>query len=422
MEEKFMSLFINVGVLDIRKPPEKPLGEVQMINVGTVLYYGDTQEQLRSGQKINVGRHVEASPDAVVYVDPVIFSQEVLEEWNSPREIVAFGPVLIAPGVTPKAVEDGLSALSLYGGPFVCPQELRSVMQNRIKQSDSQPVYYASPEAKMVNGRMVLDQSALDAMADQTVLLVNGPIRMTGVLPEENLRQKISLLIAVDGILCCEENMAVLKSLLSPREGREPDITVIPASYQLVEKPIALDAAALESMTNGKLYCTQSVLIPPEVKANLLDAKVVSLISKDRVYCPQNLKDVIFQKVDWLETQITFYEGELWLVADERQLPIQALESLDGLATLVVTDELYLDAAISADLIQKKLAAVHNLGMITGTSEQLTAVESKLGLNDGTLKDTTAKDKHEADHDHPKVHGDTEIRQQAINTPYAVVI
>jgi len=66
-------------------------------------------------------------------VDPVPFSQDVLEECDSPREIVAFGPVLIAPGVTPNAVEDGLSALSLYGGPFVCPQELRSVMQNRIK-------------------------------------------------------------------------------------------------------------------------------------------------------------------------------------------------------------------------------------------------------------------------------------------------
>jgi len=144
----------------------------------------------------------------------------------------------------------------------------------------------------MVNGRLVLDQSASDAMVDQKVLLVNGPIRLTAVLPEENLRQKISLLVAADGIVCCEENLAVLKSLLSTREGRESEITLIPAGYQLIEKPLTLDKAALGAIKNGKLYCTQSVFIPLQVEAELLDEKVTSLISKDRVFCPQDLTDV----------------------------------------------------------------------------------------------------------------------------------
>jgi hypothetical protein len=131
------------------------------------------------------------------------------------------------------------------------------------------------------------------------------------------------------------------------------------------------------------------VQIDPEVPAEILDKNLEALISEEQVFCPAGLKDVILQKCDWLKTRVELYAGKLWVIEDERQLPIYAFDHLEALATLVVFGELKLDPQITPDTLTDRLDKVHNLGSISCTPEQMVAIQSLLGISEGRLVDTT---------------------------------
>jgi hypothetical protein len=92
-----------------------------------------------------------------------------------------------------------------------------------------------------------------------------------------------------------------------------------------------------------------------------------------------------------------FYEGELWLVDDERELKASRFDYLEGKATLVVTGEATLEGAIDPKVLADRLAKVHNLGLIRCTPEQMAAIEASLGMRDGDLKDSTVPEEPEPD-------------------------
>ncbi len=100
-------------------------------------------------------------------------------------------------------------------------------------------------------------------------------------------------------------------------------------------------------------------------------------------------EEVMMRKYDWLKTQVEFYEGELWVIEDERTLPSYAIDQLKGVAILVVFGELELDPQISPDTLTQRLDKVHNLGSIHCTTEQMAVIQSLPGSREGKLIDTS---------------------------------
>jgi hypothetical protein len=146
---------------------------------------------------------------------------------------------------------------------------------------------------------------------------------------------------------------------------------------------------ALESLTKGKLYCTEWVQIALEVSPETLDNNLDALIAEEQVYCPIALKDIILQKCDWLKTNVELYVGDLWVIEDERQLPVYAFDHLKDKATLVIFGELKLDPQIKPEILVERLDKIHNLGSILCTPEQMGAIQSLLGVDEGRLVDMT---------------------------------
>jgi hypothetical protein len=90
-------------------------------------------------------------------------------------------------------------------------------------------------------------------------------------------------------------------------------------------------------------------------------------------------------KCDPLKTKVTFYEGELWLVDDERSLPASRFDYLEGKATLVVDGVLSVDPELDPKLLASRLAKVHNFGVIHCTPAQMGALQARLGAHDGVI-------------------------------------
>ena len=82
------------------------------------------------------------------------------------------------------------------------------------------------------------------------------------------------------------------------------------------------------------------------------------------------------------------YEGELWMVDDDLELVLTRFDFMDGIATVVVTGDLYIDPDIEPQVLADKLTKIHNLGVIHCTKAQMGAIQARMGLNEGAIIDS----------------------------------
>lgn len=409
--EKTVTEIINVNILDVRRKTSEPLNVINAINVGYIIATEETMGLLRGARQINVGEQIIASPEAVVLPDAFTFINEYLLGRVKPQDYLAFAPVLIDHRVTPQAIEQGIASLSIYDdNPLVCPQHLAGAIQARLKHVEK-AFFYNGERVHLYPDSLVMDESLLQMLEDAAEVVVVGSLRLPWTLANDLLERKLKRLMVSERITCHEENLAALRSRL---EGIEPRVKIIPAGYELFERPLELDAAALASLPVKKLFCKEWVAIKPDVTPEAYTQAVAGLISEERVYYPAALKNAVLQTCDWRKSPLTMYHGDLWLVDDDRELPAAAFDGLMGKVTLVVMGSLSLAADIVPANLSEKVDKVHNLGEISGTPEQLAALQPLLGLREGDLVDATQEIKPKV----KKPEADGAEKTQFINANY----
>ncbi len=109
------------------------------------------------------------------------------------------------------------------------------------------------------------------------------------------------------------------------------------------------------------------------------------------------------RKLDLLETEAIFYEGKLWLVDGTTTLSTAHLGYLEDETTLIVTGKLKIEPDIPPKTLVDRLIAVHNLGQIKGSAEQVAALAFRLGISEGDLRAVSAeKESEEPKPEQPK--------------------
>jgi hypothetical protein len=391
MEKKAI---VNVGFLDLRHVTPETWEQVCWVkNVGTIVCAADPGGLLAGRTMLNVGSVFKAPPDGELNVlsSSMSFSRGYLEGRKNPETLVVLGSADFLPDVTVQDVEKAIAGL-IVSGSLTCPEHLLDALQSRLYGiSGSTRTYRCPPGTPFTRGALVLDQDYVQELEDGSELAVLGKLRVPKVLPNELLERKIHKLYVTGQIMCHEENARLIESLLADPPKK---IKVIPAGLELVERPLELTNTVLESLPGAKLYCTRRVQVAADVDPAVLDARLEALVCEDLVLCPSTLKKVMAKKSNWFETRAIFYEGELWVVDDERDLPAHSFDMLEGQATLVVFGELRVDPAIAPQTLSERLDKVHNLGEIYCTPEQAQAIRALLGLRDGDLEDSTAAEEH----------------------------
>jgi len=375
----------NVGILDLRNATEVSVGDISRIgNVGAVLYSQETVGLMTRLNIGNVGSSMEVSPDAKIVTGQVVFHRDYFKGQVAPLDLVVAGPVVVNPDVPAEDIEKGLGELTV-AGPLICPEHLLGTVQSKIRQLAGPTITYTAPSRVMV-GRLVLDENTLRALDDGSELVIIGPLRLPQVLPNDLLEQKIQGLQVMGAIRCHEENVQIILDRLTDKSVK---VRTIPAGFELVGRPLVLDNTLLESLPARSVYCTDRVQVDSDVDPSLLDDRLEALVSEDIVICPVALRSVISRKCNMLQTRAVFYEGELWVVDGETDLPASRFDYLEGKATLVVLGELTIDPEVDPQVLAHRLAKVHNLGVVRCTPEQMGAIQARLGLSDGDLEDST---------------------------------
>ena len=380
----------NVNILDLRKATEASVAEISRIeNVNVLVYSRETAGLIARFNASNINTMVEVPSDANVrtLMGQVVINRDYFKNREARPFLFAMGQVIVEPDVPAEDIEAGLGGLVVMG-QLVCPEHLAGVVQSKASQVMGETVAYP-PFARVKIGSLDLDEHYLRALDDGTDLAVVGSLRVPQVLPNDLLEQKIQRLFVSGGIECHVENAQAIQAHLVNGSGK---VKAIPAGFAWVERPLVLDGSLLESLPARKLYCTERVQVEKDVTPSALDEHLDGLASEDMVLCPAALRDVLAHKCNLLENQVIFYEGELWLVDDERDLRASRFDYLEGKATLVVLGELKVDPEIDPQMLAGRLAKVHNLGTIWCTPEQMGAIEARLGLHDGSLQDSTVSE------------------------------
>jgi hypothetical protein len=371
----------NVNVLDLRKATAETVADIRRIgNVNILLYSRATAPLVPRLNLGNVNVSVEVPEHAQVVTGQVVIGPDYFQGREEPLFLAVTGQVLVKPDVALEDVEKGLGGLAVVG-QILCPEPLLGAVQAKTSQLVGQSVGYP-PAGRLIMGSLVLDEAFLQGLEDGSDLTVLGSLRLPEVVPSDLLAKKLGKLHVTGSIRVHEENAEAIRARLSNGAVK---VRVIPAGYVLVANPLVLDDTVLEALSTPKLYCLERVEVDATTSPEVLDERLDQIEARDLLLCPAGLKGVMSRKCNLLETQAIFYEGELWLVDGQEQLPASRFEYLVGKATLVVTGALAIDPDVEPKVLADRLAKVHNQGMIKCTPEQKGAIQARLGLNEGLL-------------------------------------
>ncbi|MSR84514.1 MAG: hypothetical protein EXS58_16615 [Candidatus Latescibacteria bacterium] len=386
----------NVGVLDLRTATEVTVAGIRRIgNVGMVLVSPETAHLVARITMGNLGGTIEAPIEARLFSGQVIINRDFFRDQLEPLHLIVTGQLIIEPEVQAADLEKGLGSLHL-SGQIYRPEHLSGALQAKVRTLQGQLQTYDGT-LRLVLGDLLLDEHTLPALSEGSQFAVVGKLLVPKVVDNELLARKITKLHLIGSILCHEENAQVLFSRLDEKTGMAKK-TIIPAGFELMESQLVIDADSLGNLPGKKLYCTKRVQIGRDVQAETLDQTLEQLIVKNMVLYPKPLAEVMNRKAELTGENGLAYEGELWLVEGEEELVSSRFEYLEGKATLVVLGALEIDPTIDAKILAERLAKVHLKGEISCTRAQMGAIQARLGLNKGELRDSAeGKEEEEAE-------------------------
>lgn len=383
MGNKTGQIIQNVATLDLRSATAETLAGIQRVNnVATLIYSTENAELVTSLNIQNVASMIKLPKDAHLMTGQEELSRRTFQDLSEPLALYVTGQLMIKPDIPIEELRSGLDSLYVTGQLFY-PESLASVVKSKLREINGQALAY-SDDAKFIMGKLVLTESYLRSIEDQSVLLVFGRLDATELLPNDLIAQKVKQIEVLGRVTCREENA----DTLLPRVKNTNRVTIIPSGFVYLAQPLTLDANMVELLPGKQLYGA-TLIIEKDVTAEALDAAIDALVVTELLVAPTSLRRTLGQKCKLLETPTVFYEDEIWLIDGESTLNADRFTYLEGKATLVVRGELTIDPTVEPQLLAQHLAKVHNWGEIHCTPAQMSALQARLGTNQGEFVDNS---------------------------------
>jgi uncharacterized membrane-anchored protein len=383
----------NVNILDLQNATEESVASVHSIgNVNLIFHNRKTAGLIMHIRMGNINGMVEI-PENVSVIQrqgQSTLNRGFFKSLNSPTVLVVMGQVIVETDVLAGDINDNFKGMVVLG-QILYPESLAGIIEGHTLKLLGDGSAYTSL-VTTVMGDLELTPSYLNGLADGAELAVLGNLYIKKVVDNDQLRKKLSRLYALGTIVYHDENAAAIRAVLVKNPGH---MDTIPTGFELLDRPLNLDAEMVSILPSKKLYCKERVVISEDVTPQVLDGALESITCKQLLIAPAGLKASLAVKTNLFDTKAIFYSGKLWLVEDSLELTAARMDTINDPVTLVVTGEVSIDADVPVEKLEKKILKLHNFGSITGSAAQIAALESRLGMHEGQLAETSNKDEGE---------------------------
>ena len=384
------SIRINCGNLDMRETTEQVASRILHVNAGNVLVTAKTRDFLSLFSN-NVGNLIEVPTEVrlkTVMADEIM-GRDAFTGEVEPYLIMNMSDITLEPEVTAEGVEGSWYEI-INMGNILYPEHVAGPITNKLTSNMGTLTPYRS-SAQLIKGDVMLDEVYLMSLDDGADLVVTGNLRIPEPVPNDMLDRKINTVLVRGDVLCRAENVSMLRSKFDPKFG-SPETNVVPVEHELVERDLSLTAGTIRSWKKRKIFATGNVTMHEDIDTDILERALDRLVCTGRILCPEQLSEVFSSVCDTLNTDVIFYGGALWVVETDLTLRQSRLDLIDGTATLYNSGNVNIEEDVDARILYGRLAAVYNWGTITCFPDQMSSVEARMAVNEGTLHEASEQE------------------------------
>jgi hypothetical protein len=375
----------NVGLLNLVNATEESIKGVERIeNVGLVLYGKENAHLLTKLNIGNIGSSLEIPVGYRLFNGVFTLDQNYLSSIVEPVFLLVNGIAIIDKNVQADQVQTGQLNL-MVNGTVYSPAHLSGVAGKLLsKGSGAVETYHGAPP-RLENGKFTLTNSFLQSVEEPLYLVVNGLLTFAQDLNLNQFNEKISKL-EVNGKISLHENQEVhlYKKVSSLTTCI---VEVIPAGYEVLAKPLRLNARSIRRFQQKKWFTNKPVIIESDVSREMLTKAIEKIYSTSVIICPEEVEDLVYELLSLMETEVLPYENNFILIDGEEVWTNDQFLALDQPVSMIVNGQIILDGDVSEEALRSKVSTLDVLGEVIVREKKLKGIlQNVIRLNTGTIE------------------------------------
>ena len=374
----------NVGVLNLLNATEQSVQAYERIgNVGLVLYRSGQSHLLAALNIGNIGKTVEVPDEFSYYNGTLEINKDYLDSIDQPMKMVLNGMLIIAHDVEPDQLKKGLLDI-IVNGEIYTPSKLAGQVNQQFPQGSRTIEVYEGAPPRLENGSITLSNAFLEAAEEPVHLVVNGMLTIPADIDADLFESKIKK-IAVNGMVSVHEEQ---EALLHRKMDSAPNgvIEVIPAGYRILKKALRINSRSIKSFRNEKLMTKKPIIFEADVPRTALDNSIDRIDSKSFIVCSEEIEDLLYEKLERLETEVLSYSNRFVLIEGEEHWSNSQFESLQEPVNLIVEGILAIDEDVAANTILAKVNTLDVFGEVQAASAEIKgALQGKVRASAGRI-------------------------------------
>ncbi|CEG21603.1 hypothetical protein BN1080_00516 [Planococcus massiliensis] len=386
----------NVGLLNLLNATEESVKKIERIeNVGAVIYRAGTAHLLSALNIGNLGASLELPEDYRYFNGELTVDAAYLRSLGGEQKLAVNGTVIFSQDVAAEDLEKQQLML-IVNGAIYAPEHLIGLISRLFPEGNRALKPYTGSAPYFENSHFTLSNSFLQAAEEPMYLVVNGVVDFAKDLDLDLFNEKIGQ-IDVNGVLRLQEEQesALHRKMKTAANGV---IQIIPAGYTVLNKALRINSRSIRSFNEKKLYTKKPVIFEPGIEREAFAKAIGHLYSKSYIICSEELEDLMYEKLDRLETEVLSYEQRyLWIEGEQKWSEAQ-FQALEAGTNLIVDGLLILDKDVAVKTVAKQVAAIDNFGEIqVSAAVQKSVLQNKLRANEGQI---TSSDDASAEPEH----------------------
>ncbi|AQQ54492.1 hypothetical protein [Planococcus lenghuensis] len=374
----------NVGVLNLLKATEESIRKAGAIgNIGVVLYRSGQGHLLSSLTAENIGSTVEV-PDGYSYLTGVLeIDRNYLESLKKPLRLVVSGRVIIRKDVTGELLDREELQLIVHGDIYA-PSPLVGMISQRFPEG-SRDVKSYSGDIRMENGHFTMTNAFLRSAETAVHLVVNGKLELSKELDLDLFTEKIEKMEVNGLIQLFEEQLTAVHSKME--SGVHGAMEVLPAGYERLKKTRRLNARSIRSLAGKNIFTKKPLLFEAGIGREQA-AAIGSIRSTSYIVCNDELEDLMYEKLENLETEILPYETDFIFIEGEQEWDEAQLQAIGQPSAVIIEGKLTFMDDVEPASVGEKISTLDLFGELqTDNAKVRAALRTKLRVNEGLISE-----------------------------------